>query len=59
MNTIDREAARKYLDGAIRLWRHVRDSTASPEDELMAACYVDAFQSVRVSLLGELLPEEN
>lgn len=59
MDTIEREAVRKYLDWAIRWWRRVRDNPASPEDELMASHYVDAYQSVRVSLLGELLPEEN
>ena len=26
------------------------------EEILMASCYIDAFQSVRVSLFGELLP---
>jgi len=29
--------------------------TNSEEDLLVATCYIDAFQSVRVSLFGELL----
>lgn len=45
-------AVRDYLDGAIRQWREYH---ATGEDQLLAACYIDAFQSVRVSLFGELL----
>lgn len=28
------------------------------EEILIAECYIDAFQSARVSLLGELLPKD-
>lgn len=45
------EAVKEYLDGAIRHWRKVRDE----EDSQKAAYYVDAFQSVRISLFGECL----
>jgi hypothetical protein len=54
-----REAVKEYLDGAIRHWRRLRDK--QPEavrEECMATYYVDAFQSVRVSLFGEVLGEE-
>jgi len=47
------KAVQEYLDEAIRLARKQREA-GRPE----AVYYVDAFQSVRISLLGELLPEE-
>jgi hypothetical protein len=55
-----KEAVKAYLDGAIRHWRGLRDR--QPEalrEECMAAYYVDAFQSVRVSLFGERLGVED
>ena len=45
---------KEYLDEAIESWRKRRDYANTDEDELIAMCYVDAFQSVRVSMLGEL-----
>lgn len=42
---------KKYLDDCIRFWRDKRK-----EGNKMAMYYVDAFQSVRSSLFGELLP---
>lgn len=49
-----------YLDKAIEFWRRKRDEAPfTPEGSklsLMAAHYVDAFQSVRVSLFGDRLP---
>lgn len=50
------EQVKAYLDGAIRNWRKKREK--EPEKKEMASHYVDAFQSVRVSLFGELLPPE-
>lgn len=46
---------REYCDDMITRWRAIRDD---PDHELsdVAPCYVDAYQSARVSLLGELLP---
>ncbi len=49
-----------YLDECIVFWRKKRDNP-SIEDRLrisMAEHYVDAFQSVRMSLFGELLLTE-
>ncbi len=43
------EAVKEYLDMCITRWRK------NPQHE-MRAYYVDAFQKVRVSLFGELLP---
>ncbi|HEC66692.1 MAG TPA: hypothetical protein ENI23_15555 [bacterium] len=59
-DTIDftKEAIREYLDGCIRYWRDLRDAAESPEQAIQATCYVDAFQSVRTSLFGELLPSK-
>ena len=54
-----KEDVRNYLDHAITRWRkRVKDDGNSEEDTLVAMCYVDAFQSVRVSLFGELLPKD-
>ena len=44
-----------YLDECIKHWRNIRDSESEKKD--MAIFYVDAFQSVRTSLFGELLSE--
>lgn len=59
--TVSPEEALAYLDNAIRKWRENRDDAiegwANP-DLIRAEAYVDAFQSVRLSLFGELLPVE-
>ena len=45
-----------YLDHAIRRWREIRvDAAAMDRSGLIASCYVDAYQSVRVSLFGKVL----
>lgn len=48
------EAVKKYLDECICFWRikHL-------EGDEGAKYYIDAFQSIRVSLFGELLPAED
>ncbi|MFB5761138.1 hypothetical protein [Paenibacillus medicaginis] len=56
MNT---EEFKDYLDGAIRKWRMNKASATDEWDEHTAACYIDAFQSVRVSVFGETLPAES
>jgi hypothetical protein len=51
------EHIKSYLDGAIRLWRERKSKAEHPNNQrLIADCYVDAFQSVRMTLFGELLP---
>ena len=48
-----------YLDRAIRSWRDKKVKIKGDvEEELVCACYIDAFQSMRMSLFGETLPEE-
>jgi hypothetical protein len=52
---------KSYLDECIVFWRRKRDSHLGADkipEFNMAVCYVDAFQSVRMSLFGELLPME-
>jgi len=49
----DRGEIKAYLDRCIAFWRDKRK-----EGEWMATFYIDAFQSVRTSIFGELLPEE-
>ena len=46
------DAVKEYLDNCITHWRN----NAPPSE--MRSHYVDAFQSVRTSLFGELLPQE-
>lgn len=59
LETEQRRELREYLDDAIRKWRGARDARGvSRADRHTAECYVDAFQSVRASILGELLPVE-
>ena len=48
----------KYLDKCIRFWRKILKKTNNKEQKLIAECNIDAFQSVRVSILGKPLPEE-
>ena len=45
------EGIKEYLDKAIEHWRKCAPTQ-------MQQHYVDAFQSMRVSLFGELLPQE-
>lgn len=52
----DREAVTAYLDGAVRAWRRKWAEADSDAGKVQAASYVDAFQSVRESLVGEVLP---
>jgi len=43
-----------YLDSCIVIWRDKRDNMKnSKEDRLMAVYYIDAYQSVRMSLFNE------
>lgn len=46
-----------YLDEAITFWRARRKDEGATAAAALAQGYVDAFQSARVSLLGEPLPE--
>jgi len=55
---ITEEELRKYLDNAINLWRAKRDEPGVAEaDREMAVHYIDAFQSVHMSVFGELKPQ--
>lgn len=45
-----------YLDEAITIWRAKRDFATNSGELEMAIHYIDAFQSARVSILGEALP---
>ena len=59
------EDIKAYLDDAIRNWRERKIKADDPftpfsgDDKLIASCYIDAFQSVRMSLFGDLLPKED
>lgn len=56
------DAVKEYLDEAIRSWRRKRDgrniemqASMASEKVIMARHYIDAYQSVRTSLFGDLL----
>lgn len=51
----DREKLRAYLDDAINEWRKVKQQAITYQQSSQAECYIDAYQSVRLSILGELL----
>jgi len=50
-----RKCVKAYLDACIRKWRRRKEEYIGEE---MSNHYIDAFQSVRSSLFGELLPVE-
>lgn len=45
----------EYLDDAIRKWRDLKENPTEAIPAEIAACYVDAFQSVRASVFGSTL----
>ena len=47
----DQKKIKEYLDTCITHWRNKKR-----EGTECAAYYIDAFQSVRVSLFGEMMP---
>lgn len=50
------ESVKNYLDRAIEHWREEGAIYAETEENrTMARHYIDAYQSVRTSLFGELL----
>lgn len=59
----EEDAVRDHLDACIRLWRERRDEAeanpgASEEDVALTEHYVDAYQSMRTSIFGEVLPPD-
>lgn len=55
---INSTSIKEYLDKSIRFWRNKLKIAKTEEDKLIAECDIDTFQSVRVSILGKLLPKE-
>jgi hypothetical protein len=53
------EDVKAYLDRVITDWRRRKDNAGGPDGDTpmyaMATCHIDAYQSVRISLFGELL----
>ncbi len=48
----ERDRLRECLDDGIERWRHVYQT--DPDRNVIANHYIDAFQSIRVSILGRL-----
>jgi hypothetical protein len=46
-----------YLDDSIRRWRVLRDEAGTDDERVLAHHYIDAFQAVRDSIIGTVLPE--
>ena len=58
----DKKAIKAYCDRLIVHWREKHDRAFKKKNEeeiLVAKCYIDAYQSVRISLFGYLLPKKN
>jgi hypothetical protein len=53
------EKLKSFLDNSIRYWRKKKQEAGTPNEHLTASCYVDAYQSVRVSMFNEVLPKED
>jgi hypothetical protein len=52
-----RESIKQYLDQCIKYWREKRDN--DPDGEYKYSYfYIDAYQSMRKSIFGEILPEK-
>jgi len=51
----EERAVRAYLDRVIVHWRERREFAKEEETKLQAIYYIDAYQSMRISLFGELL----
>ena len=47
---------KQYLDSCIKYWRERKLEDLIDPNPGTCACYIDAFQSVRTSVFGELLP---
>lgn len=63
-----KEEVLRFLDARIDFWRKEKsEPVALPVDEtidnerhkLICSCYIDAYQSMRVSIFGELLPPKS
>lgn len=54
----NRKEVRAYCDRLIEHWRETRHRAAgkgNEEDILIADCYIDAYQSLRISFFGQSL----
>lgn len=52
------EDIKQYLDSCITHWRERKKNATVLSDIDMAVHYIDAYQSVRISLFDELFPVE-
>lgn len=52
---MSQDEIRQYLDQIITIWRERRMSSNSDEYSMICKCYIDAYQSVRSTLFGEML----
>lgn len=52
---LTKEGVATYLDTLIKKYRNVRDTAPMQFERMQAQYYVDAYQSVRATLLGEPL----
>lgn len=52
---LNEKCIKEYLESSIIFWRKRRDCSEDEQVKTIAACYVDAFQTVMVSMFDELL----
>jgi 3-hydroxy-3-methylglutaryl CoA synthase len=48
------EDVKKHLDDLIDFWRDKKSKEVFMEEISIAECYIDAYQSIRKNLFGEL-----
>lgn len=54
MDIIDSQKAMDYFDNCIKFWRNKKKrAKKDSKEELMAACYIDAFRSAKESIFAE------
>ncbi len=49
------EEAKKTLDECIEFWRSKKSFETIADKKFMAECYIDAYQSMRKNIFGEIL----
>ena len=54
----ERKLVKEYLDNCIINWRDQLDKSKNDKEKLIAECYCDAFQCMRISIFGETLSED-
>lgn len=49
----------RFLDDCIDYWRRKKEISKTKQDKLITECYIDAYQSVKISIFGKQENEKN